>query len=277
MSGQEGSGQRIYAAMAEIMHEVGWVGKNKKNPTQGYAYRSVDDVIAALQGIMADKGVVCIPRVVERERESWTNAKNTVMTSTRLLVDHTFYAADGSHVVCTTLGEALDTSDKSANKAMTAALKYALVECFLIPTFEPDRDTEEHSREPTKPLEERPTQRVFTSKAEERRYVAQTAPHPTVEAAKKTFPGAEETDPWFMGRFKHACERIWPGLTESDYQERVDGALGIMGCTRKQLPVKGDVWTLFNSGGPHDREDAITRAEDMLRDRDDVPDFKGGK
>ena len=247
----------IYTAMAEVMHEVGWVGKNKKNPTQGYAYRSVDDVVAALQGIMADKGVVCIPRVVERERESSVNAKGTVITSTRLLVDHVFYAMDGSSVTCTTLGEALDTSDKSSNKAMTAALKYALVECFLIPTLEPDRDTEEHSHE----LEEKPTQRVAPK------------PHPTVEAAKKTFPGAKEQDPWSPGRFKQACERLYPGVTEQDFQGRIDGALEFMACDRSRIPPKGDVWSLFATGNAKAREEAIMKAEDALRDRDVMPDF----
>ena len=69
------------------------------------------------------------------------------MASVRLLVRHTFYAEDGTHVVCVTLGEAMDSGDKASNKAMSAALKYALIETFLIPTFEADRDTETASPE----------------------------------------------------------------------------------------------------------------------------------
>lgn len=75
------------------------------------------------------------------------------MASVRLVVDHHFYAKDGSSVVCTTVGEAMDSGDKASNKAMSAALKYALTETYMIPTYEADRDTEDASPErgPSRP------------------------------------------------------------------------------------------------------------------------------
>lgn len=135
----------IYAALAKVMAEVGAVGKAKKNVQQGYQFRGVDDVVAHVQGVMAECGVVCVPRVVEREREMIPTKSGGSMASVRLLVEHTFYATDGSSVACVTLGEAMDSGDKASNKAMSAALKYALTETLLIPTYEVDRDTEESS------------------------------------------------------------------------------------------------------------------------------------
>jgi hypothetical protein len=131
--------------MAAVMRDVGAVGKSKKNVQQNYQFRGVDDVVAHVQDVMAQHGVLCIPRVIEREREMVSTKSGGSMASVRLLVEHTFYAVDGSSVVCTTLGEAMDSGDKASNKAMSAALKYCLTEALLIPTYEVDRDTEEHS------------------------------------------------------------------------------------------------------------------------------------
>lgn len=139
--------KQIYEAMARIMAKVGHVGKTRKNPQQGYQFRGIDDVVAACQEVMATEGVVMVPFVVEREREMLTTKSGGTMASVRLLVDHVFYAKDGSSVTARTFGEAMDSGDKAANKAMSAALKYALTEALMIPTYEVDRDTEEHSPE----------------------------------------------------------------------------------------------------------------------------------
>lgn len=136
---------QIYGALAKVMAEVGVVGKAKKNAQQGYQFRGIDDVVAHVQHVMAAQGVVVVPRVVGREREMVSTKSGGTMASVRLVVDHVFYAQDGSSVTCTTLGEAMDSGDKASNKAMSAALKYALTQTLLIPTYETDRDTEEAS------------------------------------------------------------------------------------------------------------------------------------
>ena len=137
----------IYAAMAKVMKDVGFGGKTRQNPQQGYKFRGIDDVVAACQEVLSANGVCCIPFVVEREREMVPTKSGGTMASVRLLVDHHFFATDGSSVTARTLGEAMDSGDKASNKAMSAALKYALVEALMIPTYEADRDTEEHSPE----------------------------------------------------------------------------------------------------------------------------------
>lgn len=148
---------KVISAIARVMAEVGAVGKTKKNQAQGYQFRGVDDVVAHVQEVMAKCGLVVIPRVIEREREMLTTQKGGSMVSVRLLVEHTFFCEeDGSSVVCTTLGEAMDSGDKASNKAMSAALKYCLTESLLIPTYEVDRDTEEHSPQVAPPAPKMP-------------------------------------------------------------------------------------------------------------------------
>lgn len=142
---------QIYAALSKVMHDVGHVGKDRKNPQQGYQFRGIDDVANAVQPAFVTHGVVCVPCVLEREREMVPTKSGGSMASVRLLVEHTFYASDGSSVTAVTLGEAMDSGDKASNKAMSAALKYALLETLCIPVDEPDRDTEEQSPERSKP------------------------------------------------------------------------------------------------------------------------------
>jgi hypothetical protein len=135
----------IYAAMAKAMAEIGSIGKTRKNAQQGYQFRGIDDVMAHVQPVFATHGILMVPEVLEREREMVPTKSGGTMASVRLLVKHTFYAKDGSSVHATTLGEAMDSGDKASNKAMSAALKYALTEGLLIPTYEAERDTEEAS------------------------------------------------------------------------------------------------------------------------------------
>ena len=151
---------KIYAAIAAIMAEGVWVGKNKQASGGGpaYAFRSVDDVVRVLQPFMAKHGVTVTQRVIEREREAYQSKSGSSMVSVRLLVEHQFSASDGSFVIATTLGEANDTSDKASNKAMTAAFKYALVHTFMIPISEPD-DLEESHHEPPPPKKPEPATR----------------------------------------------------------------------------------------------------------------------
>ena len=146
-----GEAKAIYTAMVKVMADVGVVGKERKNPQQGYQFRGIDDVAAHCQAALEKHGVFVVPEVLEREREVMDTRNGGRMASVRLLVRHTFFAHDGSSVAATTLGEAMDSGDKASNKAMSAALKYALTESLMIPTYEADRDTEEASPEVVPP------------------------------------------------------------------------------------------------------------------------------
>jgi hypothetical protein len=144
MSEQTGE---IYRLISKIMGEVGAISKGRKNQQQGYAFRGIDDVYHALQTPLANNGVFYIPKVIRREREERQTKSGGSLTYTTMDVEYTFYAPDGSCVTATTTGEAMDSGDKSSNKAMSAALKYALLQVFCIPTEE-DNDTENSSPEP---------------------------------------------------------------------------------------------------------------------------------
>ena len=106
-------------------------------------YRGIDAVYNALNPVMAKHGLFITPEVLDMKREERTNAKGTVLIYTCLTIKYTIFAPDGSNITCTVVGEGMDTGDKSVNKAMSIAMKYAMFQLFFIPTEElkdPDAD-----------------------------------------------------------------------------------------------------------------------------------------
>ena len=140
---------KIYAAMAAIMKETDAIGKDQRNQQQGFQYRGIDDVYNAMHHVLAKHGVFMTPEVLEKSREERTNKNGTVLAFTIMRMKYTFYAEDGSNVSCTVEGEGMDSGDKSSNKAMAVAHKYAMLQTFCIPTAEvKDPDAEVHEVAP---------------------------------------------------------------------------------------------------------------------------------
>lgn len=137
----------IYKAIAGVMADVGAVGKTDRNEYDKYMYRGIDATMNALHPAMVRNKVFVLPEVLEQTREERTSAKGGLLIYSVAKVKYTFYTVDGSSVSCTVIGEGMDRGDKSMNKAMSAAYKYACFQTFCIPTAEM-RDSETDSPEP---------------------------------------------------------------------------------------------------------------------------------
>ena len=134
----------IYSAIAAIMEECPAISKKQKNQQQGFMYRGIDVVMNVLQPLMSKHKVFAVPEVLESERQERTTSKGATLIYTVMKVKYTFYAADGSSVCAVVQGEGMDSADKSSNKAMSVAFKYACFQVFCIPTEEmkdPDAET----------------------------------------------------------------------------------------------------------------------------------------
>lgn len=153
--------QAIYKAIAEVLKDVGAVGKDSKNTFDKYNYRSIDAVMNAMHPAMANHGVFVSPEVLEMTREErQSNNGNTLIYSVAK-VKYTFYTEDGSSVTATVIGEGMDRGDKSINKAMSAAFKYALFQVFCIPTEEMvDSEAESPAVEGRKPAQQNTRQQA---------------------------------------------------------------------------------------------------------------------
>jgi hypothetical protein len=136
----------IYQAINSIMQDISAIGKNKKNSQQGYSFRGIDDMYNALQPMFKEHNVFITSNVLESKREERQTAKGGTLIYTIAKCQFKFFTIDGSFIESIIEGEAMDSGDKSTNKAMSTALKYALMQMFLIPTEE-KLDTEYQSHE----------------------------------------------------------------------------------------------------------------------------------
>jgi len=179
-------GPMIYQRMIDIMHDIEAVEKSKKNEQQGYNFRGIDDMYNAIHPLFKKHGVFILSEVVAESRTERQTQRGGSIFYVVLDVRFSFCAADGSRVVSLTKGEAMDTGDKGTNKAMSAALKYTLMQTFLIPTEElKTYNTESETYEEIKPnRKEDEEEKKLVSDALNSIEVAQTAKQ-LVENGKK--------------------------------------------------------------------------------------------
>jgi hypothetical protein len=152
--------KQIYELLPLVARDIGAVGKDGKNTQQGYSYRAIDDVLNAAHTALVKHQITAVPQVIEQKREERTTGKGTVLIYSVLTVRYNFYAPDGSGVECVVVGEGMDSGDKSSNKAMSAAYKYAIGQVFSIPfdTADSEKDSPEPAPKPAaKPAPAQPT------------------------------------------------------------------------------------------------------------------------
>lgn len=151
---------KIYGQICKIIEDVGAIGKRGRNTFQKYNFRGIDDVLNELHGLLAKHKVFVCPKVLTENRQLIEReAGKAPIMSVSLQVQYTFATDDGSGIDVVTIGEAMDTSDKASNKAMSAAFKYALLQTFAIPTediHEKDSPTRAASARPSPPPEPAP-------------------------------------------------------------------------------------------------------------------------
>ena len=136
--------KNVYEAIVSCSADIAAIGisKDRKNAQQGYNFRGIDDVYNAMAPILAANGLVVLPRVLSRDVVERQTKSGGALFYTTVEVEYDFVSAgDGSKHTVKTYGEAMDSADKSTNKAMSAAYKYACMQAFCIPT-EGDNDAD---------------------------------------------------------------------------------------------------------------------------------------
>lgn len=140
---------QIHTLIGKAMGEIGAISKDKKSTNASgkvmYSFRGIDDVYNALNPVMAKYGLFVTPEILDQKREERKTASGGALIYTILTIRFSVFAPDGSSVSMTVIGEAMDSGDKSTNKAMSIALKYAMFQLFMIPTEDiKDPDAEVH-------------------------------------------------------------------------------------------------------------------------------------
>lgn len=140
----------VYKAINKVQADLAKAGISKgRRNTQGsgYNFRGIDDIYNVVSPLLAEHGLCILPRVISRECVERQSKAGGALFYTSVEVEFDFVCADdgGMHTV-KTFGEAMDSSDKSTNKAMSAAYKYACLQAFAIPT-EGDNDADSQTHE----------------------------------------------------------------------------------------------------------------------------------
>lgn len=143
----------IHQRMAAILGELPPIGKGQFNEQQRFHFRGHDDVLNALNPLLAKHGVFVLPTVLERVTDQRTTAKGSIMFEVNLHVAYQFFGIEGDSVTASAWGEGTDMGDKATNKAMTMAFKNVLNQAFAISTAE-TVDTDGHTPEESKPKPE---------------------------------------------------------------------------------------------------------------------------
>jgi hypothetical protein len=149
MPEQKAATPHVYTAIAKVMELIAKQGisKDRKNDSQGYAFRGIDDVYNALAPILSESSLCILPYVKSREVLERQTRSGGALFYVTVAVDFALVSAiDGSSHTISVVGEAMDSGDKATNKAMSAAYKYACMQAFCIPT-EGDNDADKHTHE----------------------------------------------------------------------------------------------------------------------------------
>lgn len=137
----------VYKAISDVQAALAKEGisKSRRNQQQGFAFRGIDDVYSAIAGLLPVHGLTIIPRMIARDCTERPTRNGGAMLYVTVEAEFDFVAvADGSKQTARTFGEASDSGDKATNKAMSAAMKYAVLMTFTVPT-EGDNDADAHT------------------------------------------------------------------------------------------------------------------------------------
>jgi hypothetical protein len=129
----------IYKKMSDVMRDIGAISKDQKNQSQGFRFRGIDQFVNALYPALTRHSVFMTPRATQFNQEikevTRSNGKTGVDKHVSIMMEYDFFAEDGSKVTVGPIpAEGVDVGDKATNKALSAALKYALIQTFSIPT-----------------------------------------------------------------------------------------------------------------------------------------------
>jgi len=127
-----------------VMTDVQAVAKKQKNLSQGFNFRGIDAVVNAVGPEFRKHGGFLVPRVIDKVATIQPTKAGGSMNAVALQVEFAIYGSEGEPVTGTVFAEANDTGDKATAKAMSVALRTFLLQTLLLPTDEPDQDSQSY-------------------------------------------------------------------------------------------------------------------------------------
>ena len=133
--------------LAEVRRRIGYIQKRGHNERFNYSYVTAADIAGAVGDLLSQLGVVVVPSLQSIAYEPMRNGGGQMERLARVIMTYTFTDADTAEAVTVKVpGEGLDVGDKAPYKAMTGALKYALLQSFLLATGDDPEDERPDAR-----------------------------------------------------------------------------------------------------------------------------------
>ena len=127
--------------LAEVRRRIGYVQKRGFNERNNYSYVTAADLAGAVGDILAELGIVIVPRLESIAYEPNQYGRVEAARAAQVVMAYTFTDVDsGEEITTKVAGQGLDAGDKAPYKAMTGALKYALLQSFLLATGDDPED-----------------------------------------------------------------------------------------------------------------------------------------
>lgn len=143
-SATETAGPTIVELLIKAMRQVRAVKKRRTEKGLPYEFRGIDDVINAVNPVFKQLGILVVPIVQGTQYRDVSTVKGNPQREVTATVVFRFYGPRGDYLEATVASEALDSSDKGTAKAMSVALRTALIQVLLLPTkdLHPEPDAE---------------------------------------------------------------------------------------------------------------------------------------
>lgn len=145
----------LYQRILYVIEGAGALNKTGQTDRQwaDFKYHKIDDVVDALRPICRAVGLVMLPCVSEAKTEPYeyqqtgrdgkSYIKHDYITNIRLELTLVNPDDPMDRVTISSVGDGIDSGDKSAGKAMSYALKNALLALFQL-RGQPDNEEDEH-------------------------------------------------------------------------------------------------------------------------------------
>lgn len=168
---QEQKPQNLAQAVIQVMREVKGIEKNLQVGSGNSSYKGVadKDVKKIIGEAMERAGLCILPieiqpsiRIDRWEENSNYGVKQKQSIFTEVICRYELIHESGESKIIQGYGHGVDSQDKSAGKATTYALKYALLYAFMIPTGQIDDADSSHSNDHAMPKNPQPQKKALT-------------------------------------------------------------------------------------------------------------------